>query len=165
MENTLNAGDININSGTFQGDSLSPILFCVTLIPLSKLLNNTGYDYKICDNTINHLFYMDDLKLFAKNDQQLQGLLNIVKQFSDDIQMEFALDKCAKATFFHGKLLKAKNITLDTITIIKSLEPKENYKYLGVTEGDVIQHSSMREKIWKEGFRRVRSILRIELNE
>ena len=73
VENTLNARDININSDIFQGDSLSPILFCVTLIPLSKLLNNTGYGYKIYDNTINNLFYMDDLKLFAKNDQQLEG--------------------------------------------------------------------------------------------
>ena len=33
----------------------------------------------------NHLVYMVDLKLFAKNDQQLQCLLNIVKQFSNDI--------------------------------------------------------------------------------
>ena len=129
VENTLNAGDININSGIFQGDSLSPILFCVTLIPLSKLHNNAGYGYKIYNNTINHLFYTDGLKLFAKNDQQLQDLLNIVKQFSDDIRMEFGPDKCAKATFFCGMLLKAKNITLDTITIIKDLEPEENYKY------------------------------------
>ena len=164
VENTLNAGDINIKGGIFQGDSLSPILFCVTLIPLSKLLNNTGYGYKIYDNAINRLFYMDILKLYAKNDQQLQGLLNIVKQFSDDIRMEFGLDKYAKATFFRGKLLKAKNITLDTTTIIKDLEPAENYKYLGVTEGDGIQHSSMREKIRKECFRRMRSILRSELN-
>ena len=63
-ENTLNAGDININSGIFQSDSLCPILFCVSLIPLSKLLNNTGYSYKI--SSINYLFYMDDLELFAK---------------------------------------------------------------------------------------------------
>ena len=70
VENTLNAGDISINSGIFQGGYLSPVLFCVTLIPLSKLLNNTGYGYKIY-NTINNLFYMEDLKLFAKNDQQL----------------------------------------------------------------------------------------------
>ena len=70
VENTLNAGDISINSGIFQGGYLSPVLFCVTLIPLSKLLNNTGYGYKIY-NTINHLFYMEDLKLFANNDQQL----------------------------------------------------------------------------------------------
>ena len=163
VENTLNAGDININSGIYQGDSLSPILFCVTLIPLSKLLNNTGYCNKP-RNTINHLFYMDELKLFAKNDQQLQGLLSIVKQFSDDIRMEFGLDKCAKATFFRGKLLKAKNITLNTTTIIKDLEPEESYEYLGVTEGNGIQHSSMRENIRKECFRRVRSILRSILN-
>ena len=67
-ESTLNAGYISINSGIFQGDSLSPILFYAALIPFSKLLNNTGYSYKIYDNTINYLFYMDDLKLFAKND-------------------------------------------------------------------------------------------------
>ena len=78
--------------------------------------------------------------------------------------MEFGLDKCTKATFFRGKLLKAKNITLDTITIIKDLEPEENYKYLGVTEGDGIQDSSIGEKIRKECFRRVKSILRSELN-
>ena len=64
---------------------------------------------------------MDDLKLLAKNDQQLQGLVNIVKQFSDDIRMELGLGKCAKVTFLRGKLLKAKNITLDIITTIKDL--------------------------------------------
>ena len=99
---------------------------------------------------------MGDLKLFAKNDQQLQDLLNIAKQFSDDIWMEFGLDKCVKALFFCGKLLKAKNITLDTATVIKDLEPEESYKYLGVTEGDGTQHSSMREKFWKECFRRLK---------
>ena len=79
--------------------------------------------------------------------------------------MEFGLDKCTKATFFRGNLLKAKSITLDTTTIIKDLEPEESYKYVGVTEGDGIQYSSMREKkIKKECFRRVRSILRSELN-
>ena len=78
--------------------------------------------------------------------------------------MEFGLDKCAKATFFRGKLLKAKNITLDTTTDVKDLKPEESYKCLGVTEGDGIQNSSMRKKIRKECFRRVRSILRSELN-
>ena len=45
-KNTLNGGDINVNSDIFQGDSLSTILFCVALTPLSKLLNNTGYGIK-----------------------------------------------------------------------------------------------------------------------
>ena len=95
---------------------------------------------------------MDDLKLLVRNDQQIQGLLKIVKQFSADIRMEFGLDKCTKATFFGGKLMKAKNMTLDTATVVKDLEPEESYKYLGVTEGDWIQHSSMRGKIGKNTF-------------
>ena len=69
VKNTLNAWETNINSGIIQGDSLSPVLFCATLIPLSKILNNTGYGYNIYVTRINHLSYMDDLKLFAKNVQ------------------------------------------------------------------------------------------------
>ena len=42
------------------------------------------------------------MKLLVKNDQQLQSLLNIVKQFSDDIWMEFGLDKRPKATFWNA---------------------------------------------------------------
>ena len=71
---------------------------------------------------------------------------------------------CAKAIFFHGKSLKAKNLIVDTTTVIKDLEPEESYKYLGVTEVDGIQHSSMRDKIRKECFWRMRSVLTSELN-
>ena len=95
---------ININYGIFQGDSLSPLLFCLSLIPLTNELNNTKYEYKIYEITINHLFYMDDLQFYAKNDKEHEGLLSRVIQFNDDIGMEFRLDKCAKATFIKGKL-------------------------------------------------------------
>ena len=37
-EKALNAGEININSGIFQRDSISPILFCVALILLANFL-------------------------------------------------------------------------------------------------------------------------------
>ena len=47
---------------------------------------------------------MDDLKLYGKNDRELDELLCTVKKFSDDIGMEFGLDKCAKATFIRGRL-------------------------------------------------------------
>ena len=41
---------------------------------------------------------MNDLKTYAKNDQEQTGLLTIVKGFSDDIKVELGLDKRAKAT-------------------------------------------------------------------
>ena len=43
--------------------------------PPSYELNDTGYGYKIGEEKINHLFYMDDLKLYGKNDKELGGLL------------------------------------------------------------------------------------------
>ena len=67
----LISNGMRIRCGIFQGDSLSPLLFCMALIPLSQLLNSTGYGYKIMEKKINHLFYMDDLKLYAQNDGEL----------------------------------------------------------------------------------------------
>ena len=161
---TIESGNINIKRGIFQGDSLSPLLFCMSLIPLSNELNNSGTGYKLFHKELNHLIYMDDLKLFAKNDKDLEGLLTTVKKFSNDIGMEFGLDKCAKATFVKGKLIKFSCIILDIETIIKELEPEECYKYLGVNERDGINHTRMKEKIRKEYYRRVQLVLKTELN-
>ena len=44
---------------------------------------------------ISNLFYMDNLKLYSKNDQEQVRELKIVKQFSDDTGKEFGLEKCA----------------------------------------------------------------------
>ena len=82
---------------------------------------------------------MDDLKLYAKINYELEGLLRTVKTFSDDIGMTFGLDKCAKATFIRGKLKSTSSIVLHIDTKIKELDQEETYKYLGLEEGDAIQ--------------------------
>ena len=56
------------------------------------------------------------------------------------------------------------NIVIDDDTEIQELDQEGVYKYLGVDESDGIQHSKMKEKIRKEYNRRVRLILRTELN-
>ena len=47
---------------------------------------------------------------------------------------------------------------------MKDLEQEEVYIYLGVNESNVIQHPTMKEKIRKECYRKVRAILKTELN-
>ena len=120
--------------------------------------------YTVYEGRLNHLFYMDDLKLYAKNDEQLEGLLHTVKMFSDDINMQFMLDKCAKATFKRGKLTETSSIETDEATSIKEIDQEGSYKYLGMNEGDGILHSVMKEKIRKEYGRRVKLVLKSELN-
>jgi hypothetical protein len=99
--------DIKIKCGIFQVDSLSPLLFCIGLIPLTEQLNrlNTGYEGRTTKTKISHLLYLDDLKLIAKSEEEHQKQIQTVEIFSDDIHMEFGLEKCAKITFKRGKLI------------------------------------------------------------
>ena len=38
--------------------------------------------------------YRDDIKLFAKNEDELEALKQAVKIYSQDIGMEFGIEKC-----------------------------------------------------------------------
>ena len=61
--------DIKIKCEIFQGDALSPLLFCVALIPLSSIIEQTGHDYMLkSEQKIHHLLYVDGLKLYARNE-------------------------------------------------------------------------------------------------
>ena len=55
-------GQVKIKRGIFQGDSLSPILFVLTMIPLSIVLNNLKVGYLSGQNRgkPNRLLFMDD---------------------------------------------------------------------------------------------------------
>ena len=83
---------------------------------------------------------MDDLKLYGTSDNWLNGLIGTVKRVSDDIQMEFELDKCTKATFKRDKKTSAEGITLNDNQVIQILDQAETYVYLGMEEREVVQH-------------------------
>ena len=83
------------------------MLFCICLIPLTEQLNrlNKGYEEHIMKTKISHLLYVDDWKLIAKSEEELRKQIQTVKTFSDDIHMDFGLEKCAKVTFKKGKII------------------------------------------------------------
>ena len=65
---------------------------------------------KTTNTLINHLIFIDDLKMYASNDNQLTTLINITKLFSDDIKKSFGFDKITTAK---GKLTSTGDIELD----------------------------------------------------
>ena len=80
-EGVLETGPIRIKKQLFQVDSLSPLLITMSLNPLSQELQKTGYGYQLDEQTkINHLLYVDDLKLYGTSDNQLTKLINTVKK-------------------------------------------------------------------------------------
>jgi hypothetical protein len=82
---------IQIRRGIFQVDSLSPLLFCIALIPLTNELNRTECGYRIygTGRKISHVLYMDDLKLLGRDENDLQNELKIVQTISKNITMNF----------------------------------------------------------------------------
>ena len=54
-----------------------------------------SYKVKKGGKKINHLLFMDNLKLFAKNEDQIDSLVNRVRIFLEDMKIEFGLPKCA----------------------------------------------------------------------
>ena len=164
-EGVLETGPIRIKRGIFQGDSPSPLLFTMSLNPLSQELQKTGYGYQLDEQTkINHLFYVDDLILYGTSDNQITGLSNTVKNVSDDIKMEFGLDECPKTSIKRGKKVAADGIPLNDNQVIQDHNQAETYKYLGMEEGEGVQHHKMKVKIRKEYKRRIKLVLKSELN-
>ena len=80
----------------FPGEYSKSFIVLFVTQPPSYLLDNLK-GYKI-SSTVNltHLMYMDDIKLFAPNDNCLQQLVDTVREFSDDIKMSFGFEKYAK---------------------------------------------------------------------
>ena len=158
-------GQVNIRRGIFQGDSLSPLLFVVTLIPLTIILRKTVFEYQTSKNAakISHLLYMDDLKLYGKSAPELESLLNTVRIFSNDISMEFGLDTCSTLTIQRGSVVQTEGINKPNNNI-RGLNLEESYKYLGILQADNIVHVQIKKKAASEYTKRVRNVLKSKLN-
>ena len=94
---TIICDAIKFFKAIFQGDSLSVLLFILTVNPLPFLLKKLkGYSYGTNRNSnITHNFFVDDLKLCASNINILKKQLDLVTAFSKDTGMTFGEDKCA----------------------------------------------------------------------
>ena len=103
------------------------------MIPLSLVLRKVkaGYEFRGKQLKINHLLFMDDLKLFGKNEEQIDSWVSTVHIFSKDIGIEFGIKKCGMLVMKRGKIVKCNGIQLPDSEAIKSIEAGR-YKYLGI---------------------------------
>ena len=73
----LCAGNSDIKLRIFQRDSLSPLVFVLAMIPLSLVLIKAkeAYEFSESKEKINHILFMDDLKLYNCNEKELDWLV------------------------------------------------------------------------------------------
>ena len=158
-------GAVKINRGIFQGDTLSPLLFVVSLLPLKLVLRKMkqGYSFGKGKNNLNHLLFVDDLKLYGGSQPDIDSLIQTVYTVTDGIGMKFGLDKCGVLEMRRGKESECKEITIGSVEVIIEING-DGYKYLGITERSDIRQEQMKRSIKAEYFKRVRSALKSKLN-
>ena len=79
--------------------------------------------------------------------------------YSDDIGMEFGIEKCAMLIMKNGKRRMIEGIVLPNQGKIRTLRELETYKYMGILEADTIKQAEMKEKKLKEYLSRMRNLL------
>ena len=136
------------------------------MMPLNHILRKCEAGYKLCrsQEKINYLMYMDDIKLFAKNERELGTLIHAVRIYSHDIGMEFGIEKCAMLFMKSGKQRMTDGTELPKQEKIRTPEENKTYKYLGILEADAIKQVQMKDTIRKEYLRRTRKLLETKLS-
>ena len=121
-------GEVEIKWGIFQGDFFSPLVFVLALIPLSLILKKSkvAYEFSESKEKINHLLFVDDLKLYSRSKKGLDSLVQTVCVFSEDIGMEFGIEKCAVLVMEKWKIVKSVGTELRDGKVIKSLQQDES---------------------------------------
>ena len=121
-------GEVDMKRAIFQGDSLSPLLFVLNMVPLSLILRkvNASYEWGKKQYKLNHLLVMDDLKLFSESEEQTNTLVRTVHVFSADTRMDFGMKKYGILTMKRGKVFRYEGIKLPNCEVMKEVK-KEGY--------------------------------------
>ena len=69
------------------------MLFIVCLAPLIRILEE-GLSILNTSTVINHLIYMDDVKLFGRSQREIDSLVHTVNFYFTDVCMDVGASKC-----------------------------------------------------------------------
>lgn len=149
-----------ITKGVLQGDALSPLLFVIAISPLSFHLNGKekcpAYTQAALRQGLvfNHQLYMDDLKLYGRTRDKLQGLFKATETATRAIGMRMNIRKTAAST---------------TITPASTDEPipiigeRGSYKYLGIHQRISTNTRQNQEELKKKIIERANGICASQL--
>lgn len=55
---------------------------------------------------------MDDIKLYARSERDIDSLIHLTRIYSEDIRMSFRLNKCGQMVAKWGKVIQTKGLEL-----------------------------------------------------
>ena len=141
--------------GFLQGDSYSPVGFCITEIPVCILLQHSG-GYRIGKpgNRVvkrTHSLFVDDLKVYQESHKALKIVNEIIVQASHDTGACYGVSKCAEIIYQNGKMVRGEGLQV-LEERMKTMNPDENevYKFLGIEKADGINTKAVYKRVKKK---------------
>ena len=166
----MTSGWIRILCGFLQGDSYSPVGFCITEIPVCILLQHgTGYRMGEPGNRVikrTHSLFVDDLKVYQESHKALKIVNEIIVQASHDTGACYGVSNCAEIIYQNGKMVRGEGLQV-LEERMKTMDPDENeiYKFLGIEQVDGIKTKAVYERVKEEVTKRVKMLTKTELND
>ena len=159
---------IRFYRGFLQGDSWSPVGFCLTEVPLSMMLEKTrGYTMGEPGQRnvkLTHNLFIDDLKTY-QNSHNTQKMVNeVLVRISMDTGAQYGVKKCAEAVYERGVLMNGEPLLING-EVMRSMETKDLYKFLGFEEGNGIAEKVIKKKVMVEMESRIEELIDCELND
>ena len=141
---------------------MSPLLLCIGLNSLSQIINKSGYGYKFRNGaTISHLLYTDDIKLYIKNEHDINSQIPLTGIDSNDIRMSFRLDKCGQMVSWRGRMTRTEGVELPEGNIV---DVQDSYRYLGVPKANSKHEETAQRSATPKYLQRVRQVRKSQLN-
>ena len=137
---------VKLENGILQGDSFSPLLFVLSIDWISKQLNYHIDKIKIPNGnntfTINHIYYMDDLKIITETVDDMVKANDILLRISNAIGLKINDSKS-------GLLIKGNQIIPEELLSYPIVSNNNPYKYLGVELGDKVNREQYVKRVVK----------------
>ena len=161
---------IRILCGFLQGDSYSPVGFCITEILVCILLQHSrGYRMGEPGNHVvkrTHSLFVDDLKVYQESHKALKIVNEIIVPASHDTGGCYGVSKCAEIIYQNGKMVRGEGLQV-LEERMKMMSPDENeiYKFLRIEQPDGIETKAVYERMKEEVTKRVKMLTKTELND
>ena len=119
----------SLETGVKQGCILSPLLYALFINGLIKKLKKSKMGIRInTHNTLEVLFYADDIVLMTENKEKLQHMMNIIHKYAHKWRFEINPSKSGIIVFKKRDPPRNLKITLGECEI----KTTNVYKYLGI---------------------------------
>ena len=144
------------HSGVKKGDNCSPTLFSTFVNDFVREINDLGLGITVNDAKVSVLSYADDICLLAYNEQDLQSLLDTLRNWCKRWRV---LINTKKSKVVHFRTGRRRRSDFQFKVGDNVLETTDRYKYLGVIFTDKRNFNDSADNLAKAGGRALGAVI------